>query len=377
MGKFKKGVRVRLIEDHDGNAGAGMVGTIVGKDERGHRDVVFDDFTDGHDGRANDGSTNHWYVPKSKLEVVVDEPTTEEAWVPKVGDRVRLLEDNCGVADWGKAGEADTILSVSIDSADAYVDFDVSGKWHAQLHSMEPVAAEAQPAGLWAPVVGKYGKTRDGRKVGPIVSEPEWNDDYPFTGDGFEDYFNAIGQAQWYGNDLVAEWVDEPVEVVEVAPERKFKVGDVVNYVIDGEKQTSWQGVTITEDDGTLYSATCPIHGEGAFYEDWLELAESVAVAPATATPAKFKVGDRVVRVANNAPWAPIGYETVVQEGMTYTDINGESGVIMIEKDWALTTQPANDNSITLTLNIDSKPAADALRTIAAALTEAADKIAA
>lgn len=45
-------------------------------------------------------------------------------------------------------------------------------------------------------------------------------------------------------------------------------------------------------------------------------------------------------------------------------------------EEYLLILSAANDNTITLTLNIDSKPAADALRTIAAALSKAADEIA-
>ena len=71
MGKFKKGVRVRLTEEHDGGGPkVGALGTIFGKDEDGDRDVVWDGLEEGHDGLANDGSYNHWYVPKSKLELV-------------------------------------------------------------------------------------------------------------------------------------------------------------------------------------------------------------------------------------------------------------------------------------------------------------------
>lgn len=65
--------------------------------------------------------------------------------------------------------------------------------------------------------VGKYYRTRDGRKAGPI-EENAWQDgDYKFSGmmglaeitfdeDGF-----YIDEDHEYDFDLIAEWVDEPV----------------------------------------------------------------------------------------------------------------------------------------------------------------------
>lgn len=52
-----------------------------------------------------------------------------------------------------------------------------------------------------------------------------------------------------------------------------------------------------------------------------------------------FKVGDKIRRVSNAAPWAPIGYETVVTgvpENLTYTDIKGNKGIYARTRDWEL-----------------------------------------
>lgn len=53
-----------------------------------------------------------------------------------------------------------------------------------------------------------------------------------------------------------------------------------------------------------------------------------------------LKVGDRIRRNGSNvASWAPLGYETVVTKGLTYTDIDGDEGVSINPDDWDLITE--------------------------------------
>lgn len=264
MGKFKKGVRVRLIEDHDRRASAGMIGTIVGKDEDGDRDVIFDDFTKGHSGLANDDSTNHWFVPKSKLEVVADKPPTKrfnigdrataldgeqvtidsevddidhvwvvnaegnrwraptswftEAWVPKVGDRVRMAESSIWYCE--DTMTVGTVVGPHPTPDCFYVRFDGDTfDWYVgvgDIYLVEkplPVAAEAQPAGLQIEA-GKFYRTRDGRKVGPMEKRETGWSEYTFEVEGGRYIFKPDG-TNYDGPgcplDLVAEWVDELV----------------------------------------------------------------------------------------------------------------------------------------------------------------------
>lgn len=63
--------------------------------------------------------------------------------------------------------------------------------------------------------VGKYYKTRDGRKAGPIAKKLEWNPTYPFKGfiGGVELTWTEDGLLCTLGDspyDLVEEWKDEP-----------------------------------------------------------------------------------------------------------------------------------------------------------------------
>ena len=96
---------------------------------------------------------------------------------------------------------------------------------------------------------GKYYRTRDGRKVGPLMARN--NDSYAFAADIAGDIGIRIFQkdgvhgSRWIGNkpnlDLIAEWVDEPVKaaspvaVQQDAPELKvslsFDAADVTNAI--------------------------------------------------------------------------------------------------------------------------------------------------
>lgn len=78
---------------------------------------------------------------------------------------------------------------------------------------------------MWAPVEGRYGRTRDGRKVGPIVPSGR-GDLWPWEARGSSEA-PGIGVPLWTATgsyfpngdahplDLVAEWVDDgPVRTV-------------------------------------------------------------------------------------------------------------------------------------------------------------------
>lgn len=460
MGKFKKGARVRLTEDHDVSALAGMVGTIVGKDSDGDRVVAFDNFTDGHSGGAYDGSTNHWFVPKSKLELV---PPFA------VGARVRLTKDNDG---WGDAGDIGTVLSVDSGVNDCYVEFDHeiqgSRRWYASWSSLElvvaepwvpkvgdrvrlvkdglsttgaigklatieawsdgkfidgdqyllnidgpvdyettavtenytratidcfvPVAAEAQQAAE-APTplkieADRYYKTRDGRKVGPMrrFSATEVICEVDGAEPGCGRRIWTLDGEHIFGIeeiDLVAEWVDEPVVAVEEIT-TELQIGDRVRFVeAYGNANVGDEGVV----SGFWEASDNPKGGvsvnvSGRVYSCYAYRVERVAVALATAMPAKFKVGDRVklkdpddpdmalVASRNSDGFMSLKWDSCSSAGPEWWEDH--------ELELA-PAEPANDNNntITLTLNIDSKPAVDTLRTIAAALSKAADEIAA
>ncbi|MDO3431146.1 ribosomal protein L7/L12 [Rhizobium sp. CBN3] len=220
MAKFKVGDRVRFVEKY-GHANVGDEATVTGFwSDDGVRVVV-----------DNDKGSHSCLM--SRVELV-------PAWQPKVGDRVRFTKNNPnGGASYGRKGEEYEVVRTATTS-DYYGDqVKISHPSHdfnpsAPLSAIEPVAAEAQPAVLTIEA-GKFYKTRDGCKVGPVSRAP-WG--------GFSDSSRSITSQSWnedgsfikgaVGNlDLIAEWVDEPVAVAasnDNAAPAKFKVGDKIRH---------------------------------------------------------------------------------------------------------------------------------------------------
>lgn len=153
-----------------------------------------------------------------------------EPWQPRVGERVRV---NYGHG-WNGEGEvvsyfgsSPVLLMKTGKSAGIEGGFSVS--------SLEPIVgatatATEQPATLKIEE-GKFYKTRDGRKVGPMEfvdfgdGEPwhtsdtdRWWSDDGTRRDG------SIGEI----DDIIAEWIDEPVVATNDNAQPKFKVGDRV-----------------------------------------------------------------------------------------------------------------------------------------------------
>ena len=50
----------------------------------------------------------------------------------------------------------------------------------------------------------------------------------------------------------------------------------------------------------------------------------------------KFKAGDKIVRVKQDAPWAPIGYETTVLKGDKYKDSDSGCKTCIADDYWEL-----------------------------------------
>lgn len=160
----------------------------------------------------------------------------------KVGDKVRLTEDNCGGicgsrGDEGVVGDVDgNSIQVNFTTGVEAGDF-----WFVPDNRLELVSTLTIEA-------GKFYKTRDGRKVGPAeYRDGEEYDVYRWRIDPVDDsgerghyvYTNA-GKYSILGthahHDLIAEWIDEPDEQpakasndnAEPAVKPKFKVGDRV-----------------------------------------------------------------------------------------------------------------------------------------------------
>lgn len=90
---FQEGDRVRLKSDLAFGLNSGALGTVY-KVDGNFIDVIFDDYTNGHDGHANDDSRDHRFVVVTNLELVTEEAPKVADPKFKKGDRVRYTSDN-------------------------------------------------------------------------------------------------------------------------------------------------------------------------------------------------------------------------------------------------------------------------------------------
>lgn len=206
MGKFKVGDRVRVLESEWKEAPVGSLGEVVYEGDRS-ADVKID----GGDGFG-------WYFDDHQIELITPDHPAE--WQPKVGDRVRFKEK------YGHHNAGDEVTIAGFDSDCEIVSTDTNHS--VFVHRLEPlpVAAEAQPAaqstGKLTIETGKFYRTRDGRKVGPVgpnegglqgypwQDDSSWSDCWTADGRYYEDVVDSV-------HDLIAEWADEPAAPVAVA----------------------------------------------------------------------------------------------------------------------------------------------------------------
>lgn len=145
-----------------------------------------------------------------------------EAWVPKVGERVRFVRDNPnGGSVFGAAGDIVEIAGEGSEST-AYGDQveiahpGFSWKPGAPIAALEPLPVAPQPV-VQEPAAlkieaGRYYKTRDGRKVGPLMTTDN-NEYWPFKWPEQTMYYRADGYScpgakhlHRDQDDLIAEW---------------------------------------------------------------------------------------------------------------------------------------------------------------------------
>jgi hypothetical protein len=306
MGRFSVGQRVKNPD--------GDLCEVIGKPKKGVREL-----------RKLGG---HWdgaiyWADKSSLEPANDNAGTPSisaeisesaysggdggtvsAWVPKVGDRVRVVK-HCNWRGGSLPLHAPVGSEHDVTEMRSYFDdkgvatFLLSGGGHNFYTALnvEPVVA---PATTWAPVAGKFGKTRDGRKVGPMVT---WTTgvDHPWeqkNGDNIKPYlglFSDVGKSSIGTHlDLVAEWVEPvPVEVA-VAEATATPWGGGrgrPGLAVHCEK---WDGALFTPGRDYTFDARGEVTAnEGSKFD--AIYAGSWSLATPAAPPAKFKVGDRVV----------------------------------------------------------------------------------
>ncbi|MCD1264024.1 hypothetical protein B5M44_04350 [Shinella sumterensis] len=199
-----------------------------------------------------------------------------EAWVPKVGERVVVVETE----NFHPAVSSETQCVVDSVNAD-YLWLNASTDSHGVLHQfaylsdLEPLLVAApQPAALKIEA-SKFYQTRDGRKVANIHKD---------FGYWFGLIEGEIGHRAFepngrHGNeyiqnnpdlDLIAEWVDEPVTQPAVANDNgpKFKVGDRITGKAAGFGIVS--GEIILVDEGA-YRDPYKIHDDATGLDIWVE----------------------------------------------------------------------------------------------------------
>ena len=247
--KFKVGDRVRAIHTSGGNGVQKGDVFVVTKSEDGFLNF-FNDRVGRNDGwgannfelaltiepgkhyrtrngkvtgRVSMGDTGFEAVVDGKVRIydaaggaVYSDDDIVEAWVPKVGERVRFIQDY----DHEVAGQSAIVIDVPPTSWAFRVRLERDGDESTELReSLEPLPVASQPAAQEpAPPVlkieaGRYNRTRDGRKVGPMERD-DWGDGQPWT-DG-ERWYCEDGQwarSEINDNDLIAEWQEPTTNV--------------------------------------------------------------------------------------------------------------------------------------------------------------------
>lgn len=167
----------------------------------------------------------------------------------KVGDRVRLVKDGFSTAGAvGKMATIDSWSGTMIDDGDYLLRID--GPVDYKTCAISPEYTRAKPdcfvladEPTLTIQAGRYYRTRDGRKVGPVKQNELTQHLFGAPQEGISH------NAQWYGNgralsygehesDLIVEWVDEP----------KIKIGDRVRVTrLGDEPEGSHHGAQIGE----------------------------------------------------------------------------------------------------------------------------------
>lgn len=167
-----------------------------------------------------------------------------EPWQPRVGERVRYNGKSTTYSEKelvGLEGEVTELKGklVNVKWDKTIVDGIRTGG-AKYIENLEPVLADATPKPTTLKIeAGSFYKTRDGRKVGPMLFE-EFGDGEPWhTSDTFRWWSNDGTRrdgSNGESDDIIAEWIDEPVVEKVAKPSNdnaqpKFKVGDRVKIV--------------------------------------------------------------------------------------------------------------------------------------------------
>lgn len=137
----------------------------------------------------------------------------------KVGDRVRLIKD--GLSTTGAVGKLATIDSWGdeLRSKEGQYLLKIDPPVDYKTLAVTPSYTRATPDCFEladAPLTiraGRYYRTRDGRKVGPMRKWYHKDIDHPWEDGDTGDIYSDNGTSD-YNEDIIAEWTDEPVAAV-------------------------------------------------------------------------------------------------------------------------------------------------------------------
>ncbi|MBY3263835.1 hypothetical protein HFO15_19605 [Rhizobium laguerreae] len=260
--KFKVGDKVVLITDNAEYGSKGDECVIAAADRSGYRV----DFTTG------DHAGDFWWVSEEKL--------SASAWTPKIGDRV-LMKPNSAWACDATVGPGTVFPSEKEGYIIVKFDGDNGFPWNVSVDDIEPLPVAAVAPGALTITAGKFYKTRDGRKVGPIEISRDGDVAWGNSKAGYATVFVDTGLANYEGehaDDLIAEWVDEPAVIKAkyvdepAAPAKasndnetpaKFKVGDRVRAkeTSGGRSILIGDEVVLTSVDGDYVKFENPRNG--------------------------------------------------------------------------------------------------------------------
>lgn len=218
----------------------------------------------------------------------------------KVGDRVRVVrrgDDDGGSFHSAKIGDEFTVTKI-YDEPETEIHTNV---WYFYPHEIEPVDASLTIQ------AGRFYRTRDGRKVGPMRKWYHKDIDHPWEDGDTGDIYSDNGTSD-YNEDIVAEWSDEPAAtptpttgftVPLDAPEfggaeSKFKVGDKVEHI--DLKETGTGVIEDVFDNGTVGVRWSSWHGYCTDPVDVLRLVAEATTAQEPSALMEFKDGKFYLR---------------------------------------------------------------------------------
>jgi len=213
-------------------------------------------------------------------------------WQPKVGDRVRVKQHRNafgtvinGISPGSEVTLTNVVADISNAEREGWVPFGTDTMYLVRSDDIEPLPVVAQPS--LTITAGKFYRTRDGRKVGPMIlcgnywsAENASGTPGDFTADGTSAYCGILPRDENRRiHDIIAEWVDEPaVAPVAVANDNaasaakpKFKVGDRVRIlrIRDAFGRDLKNGLRHIGSIVTLEARDTSIENEGEPWEAW------------------------------------------------------------------------------------------------------------